>query len=549
MVAPSRSGPITKLNRDILWYIFCMNADLDDPIADRRSSCKALITAGRTSSVCRLWREIMLLDSACLWSKIIDLNLLARPGDEWRQEVLDRTGNAPLDIKGRDLVTVNEGNALRFFLSALLPAQWTRIRRFDLEVKDGATASVDETLWDSIQQSAPYLETFSLQFGPHLIPAVLESSNSVLFSDHAPLLHQFRLSCKHININFNAHWLSQIHTLALEGGFQILDLLKGLRRMPLLQDLTISAGMGQALDLDVDDGHAPHISPITLPKLQMLRLRVTISAAALFLGNTTAAPGCCLQLDVRFKNIHFPLSQEELGPFHGGLLRYMQGYFLSNADRQNEGLRMDLTDYRAHFRDSLPYGIEQPSIDSDYLEYLDAFVINIIGERRTQSLSSSLICLLLNVVSECHFPSSIKMLNLNVGNRKLYSGIDDLNRFLLALSSVEEMHTSVDVIKAMLDGHDQEENTTANIPLRSLRTKENTTANIPLRSLRTIRLEPLKSEEECRTTERFISWRREFSMPLAVENLRSITNFDYIRRGTNCTNGRPSVMRLRSRHL
>ncbi|KAF8961481.1 hypothetical protein BDZ97DRAFT_1759852 [Flammula alnicola] len=539
MASTSRSGPITKLNRDILWYIFCMNADLDDPIADRRSSCKGLITAVRTSSVCKLWREILLLDSASLWGRIIDLNLLAGQHDKWRQEVLKRTGSAPLHIKGRDLVTVNEGIALRFFLSALLPAQWTRIRRFDLEVKVRATVSVNDGLWSSVQQAAPYLESFSLQFGQELIPSVLESPNSVLFSNHAPLLRQFRLSCKRININLKAPWLSQIHTLTLEGEFQVPDFLEALRRMSLLEDLNINAGMGQALDLDVDDGRPLRIPLITLPKLRKLRLRVTLSAAAFFLGNTVATPGCCLQLDVRVKNPRFPLSRQDLAPFRQGLLRYVQGYFLSNAqkpNRENETVRLDLTDYRAHLRDSLPFGLEQPHfgpIDSDYLEYLDAFVINIIGERQTQSLPSSLICLLLNVVSECQFPSSIKSVNLNIGHHELYStGIVDLNRFLFALAPVEEIHTTVAVIKVMLDSRNPE---------------ENTTANIPLRSLRTIRLEALKCEGERRITERFISWRRELSLPLAVENLRSIARLDYKRRGTP-TIVRPSVMHFRSRH-
>ncbi|KAF8958281.1 hypothetical protein BDZ97DRAFT_1923874 [Flammula alnicola] len=518
MASSSISG-VAKLNRDILWYIFCMNAELADTGAGTGPSCKALTTTVWTSHVCSLWREI-LLDSASIWGRIIDLNLLAQPDDEWRNEVLKRTGSAPLYVTGRILVSVNEGNALRFFFSVLLPADWTRIRRFDVAITELAATSINEALWGGIQNAMPYLESFSLEISS-FIPAVLASPTSVLFSNHAPALREFQLSCRNININLNTPWFHQLRTLTLEGELNVYDLLKGFAKMPLLEDLTIQ-------DLGFDgaelDDYLPRIPFITLPQLRKLRLDVTLPVAAFFLGNTTAAPGCAtveLNVDVDSFLFDFTLPRDMLDTFRNGLMAYVQSYFLNgtkNTGAHHQGLRIELADNRFYLRHDLLGEAAQPHFESIYSEYQDAFVVDIGGDRRPESIGTSLVYhLLLDVISQCQFPSSIKTVNIDIGIPKMSSsGIVDLKRLLLSLSSIEEMHTTPTFLGVMLEVLD----------IHSLDSEENSTANIPLPSLHTIRLEPLKYED-LDTIERFLSWRLQLCPPVSVENVDEIAVLVY----------------------
>ncbi|KAF8954533.1 hypothetical protein BDZ97DRAFT_1864573 [Flammula alnicola] len=283
--------------------------------------------------------------------------------------------------------------------------------------------------------------------------------------------------------------------------------------MPLLEDLMIRIeAWDQTLRLNAENGRIPLI---TLPKLRKLRLGVTLPVAAFFLGNTTAAPGCSMQLDILFPFSftvrRFEFTPDELATLYAGLLRYTHGYFLgnmANTSSDNQGLSLQLTSRIFHLRDGLPLEARRPiskTIDPEYVEYLDAFVINIEPPTR---ISPSLFSLLFNVISQCRFPSSIKMIHLNIDITKVYNfNIVDFRHLLLSFASVEEMCTTAAFLQFMLNSRSPEESIGS------------TRVPAPLPSLHTVQLKPLKYVEEVHTIERFIAWRRNLSMPLTVLDL------------------------------
>ncbi|KDR70523.1 hypothetical protein GALMADRAFT_144794 [Galerina marginata CBS 339.88] len=76
---------------DILSLIFDINAEVP--------SIKDALTFTRIySQVCRAWRGAA-LDSTFIWGKLIDLDVLDKGADEWRSEVVKRSGDSPLWIK------------------------------------------------------------------------------------------------------------------------------------------------------------------------------------------------------------------------------------------------------------------------------------------------------------------------------------------------------------------------------------------------------------------------------------------------------------------
>jgi len=109
LIPESAKDPlISTLHEDLLWKIFLFNADLNDDISfdaalgrgqDPVFTTNGLTVTRHTSQVCRFWRSLI-LGSTSIWGRVIDLNVLKASSQIWRDEVLKRTGEAPLDIKG-----------------------------------------------------------------------------------------------------------------------------------------------------------------------------------------------------------------------------------------------------------------------------------------------------------------------------------------------------------------------------------------------------------------------------------------------------------------
>ena len=93
---PVVTSPIQRLNFDILWRIFDINADMFE---DHR----ALRTTLATSRVCHSWR-FLLLSSSSIWAHLIDLDHWIWRRVKGSHEMIRRTGTAFLWVKSRRLV-------------------------------------------------------------------------------------------------------------------------------------------------------------------------------------------------------------------------------------------------------------------------------------------------------------------------------------------------------------------------------------------------------------------------------------------------------------
>jgi len=104
------NSKIHDLPVELLMRIFELNTDMDkDPESSSHTRPSVAFMALLSSSlVCRLWRQILLVSPA-LWGQVLDLNSLLGIDRDWWDELLGRTGNAPLHVKadmtgGRDII-------------------------------------------------------------------------------------------------------------------------------------------------------------------------------------------------------------------------------------------------------------------------------------------------------------------------------------------------------------------------------------------------------------------------------------------------------------
>ncbi|KDR66056.1 hypothetical protein GALMADRAFT_273768, partial [Galerina marginata CBS 339.88] len=86
-------SPITMLHFDILREIFLFNAN----IFTKR---KCIETTRLSSQVCHSWRSLI-LKSPTIWGRLLELSELELSTDRWREEVLRRSGNSLLWVRGQ----------------------------------------------------------------------------------------------------------------------------------------------------------------------------------------------------------------------------------------------------------------------------------------------------------------------------------------------------------------------------------------------------------------------------------------------------------------
>ena len=188
------STSIYVLSQDILIYIFTLNADM---FAETR----ALQTTRISSQVCREWRDL-LLGASFLWARLIDLDRLYYNRDHvWRNELIIRSGDAPLWIKW-----VSNGYSIpkqygydvpieyiTRFTCRIIRENWHRIQKLVINgiiMKCRITHSM-------LCHPAPYLHQLTVSLGAEIVPTQelpQDGSTVPLFSNHAPFLRILNLS-------------------------------------------------------------------------------------------------------------------------------------------------------------------------------------------------------------------------------------------------------------------------------------------------------------------------------------------------------------------
>ncbi|KDR69075.1 hypothetical protein GALMADRAFT_145798 [Galerina marginata CBS 339.88] len=229
-------SPILKLPNDILWRVFWINADLEGDMPEDEEDddvIPALETLRHSSQVCERWRRLI-LSSSSLWGQVINITCLE--SDEWREEVLRRTGQSLLCVLGG-----NRHDGLSGYQEIavdLVYSYWDRIRWLELNFADSRCQ--DGRLWKTFERSSDVLEIFrvtlfSYEQANETYTPILSDPDFVIFSNHAPALRTFY--APNIRFNYDAPWLAHLHYLALSAAASAGDVLGMLTHMPQLECL------------------------------------------------------------------------------------------------------------------------------------------------------------------------------------------------------------------------------------------------------------------------------------------------------------------------
>ncbi|CAA7265652.1 unnamed protein product [Cyclocybe aegerita] len=167
----TKSEPMGKLSREILLDIFSLNANMEgDSLQEAERifdwKYRGLTTILSTSQVCRLWRDLV-LSSTSFWGRVIDLSYLCHAKPEGREEILRRTGSAPLWLKGEYVV---KDDTTANFLISLLTSEWERIVNIHCALDWGSRYKI----WDTLKRPSAVLRGFRLhpRSSPYLAPSL-----------------------------------------------------------------------------------------------------------------------------------------------------------------------------------------------------------------------------------------------------------------------------------------------------------------------------------------------------------------------------------------
>ncbi|KDR81092.1 hypothetical protein GALMADRAFT_136148 [Galerina marginata CBS 339.88] len=227
------SDPILNRDNDVLWYIFSINADMEQNTEDETP---ALLTLWYTSQVCWRWREIA-ITSPKMWARILNLNLLSQTGTNWKEVVIRRTGTALLYVRTFSKIYRPQWQLKEGFLGEFLNDHWYRIRSLDLNLYKRGFLSDEETWRRLFERQAPSLEILKMKFPSPRINT--PSFGITLTSNIAPVLHT--LSVEYTGLNFGTLRTSTLRYLVIGSPVPALILLGALRHMPLLEGLRVSS--------------------------------------------------------------------------------------------------------------------------------------------------------------------------------------------------------------------------------------------------------------------------------------------------------------------
>ena len=320
---------ISKLHEELIWRIFLLNADLNDEITfnagqslaaargqDPAFSTNGLTVTRLTSQVCRAWRSLI-LSSTAIWGRVIDLHILKHSSQMWSHEVLKRTGEAPLDIKGELL---GMSPTMTPFFSFLVQHHWARIRSLDISIF--GVQWIREDAWGFLKQPAPNMRVFSIYFHDGYTDKAnfFSETDMELFANGAASLRELRLT--HMTFNSTASWLPQLRHLDLASPFLLHQLFEVLKHTPVLEKLILRR---QIIDDPQSTGEP---SQIILPRLRSINITHQLTTCLAILESIVPASGCGLTILARDTNItEAPLSNTEITRLRLALSRFSKAYF------------------------------------------------------------------------------------------------------------------------------------------------------------------------------------------------------------------------------
>lgn len=260
--------PILKLPKDVFREILLWVTEPKD-LYDT-GQLESLRVA---SQVCASWRALILASSS-LWAKVIVFPELGRKTDAWRSEVLRRTGQSFLHVRGYNM---GEEEATQFLIF-LFENHWTRIRKLDIDIQlDCGPPTLVETISCAFQRPSPNLEYFQASIWGHseADPEELFFTKSRAFSDEAPSLRYFDAERVRLSSCPLPNWMSQLRSLRFTCPFTAGELLGALTSMPLLESLKLySSALYIKNQTNLVDGRATSlVKTSNLPRPGLPRLQ------------------------------------------------------------------------------------------------------------------------------------------------------------------------------------------------------------------------------------------------------------------------------------
>ncbi|KAF4617235.1 hypothetical protein D9613_006200 [Agrocybe pediades] len=333
------TSPITLLDDDMLWLILLKNTEVNND--------KRLTTARYGSQVCRRWRQLM-LGSPFIWGRLLDINSFPTKTSNWIQEVMSRSGEAPLWITGsRDIFARLERRSPDFpgFVLTFFKDNWARVEKLDIsdDLRTRSEGRDRKRYWRYLfSRPAPLLKEFSFRYSD--FDEDKWHAPSPWFHSLAPSVKRFCVrgfgntydihTIAPFSIGMPSSWLSRLRSLTLYQRMDLSGVLKVLQMVPLLEELELTTFSNSG-----NVNQSQHIL-VCLPRLSTLRLRGwdDISNVGRLLDSISPSDNCCLSMsappDPRTPDT--PTSDPgsfnpilELGEVKRGqsvLLRYTQNY-------------------------------------------------------------------------------------------------------------------------------------------------------------------------------------------------------------------------------
>ncbi|PPQ95119.1 hypothetical protein CVT25_011662 [Psilocybe cyanescens] len=447
---PNKHPAIFKLNEDLLFTIFYENASLNNHVGTMNTdwtysensandgfTSRVVNTLRFTSQVCQVWRRLV-INSPSLWGKAVDLDLLAVGKPEWGKEVVRRTGNALLDVRGTIRYgTIRGARNTGPLLELILQQHWARVRTFYINIY--GVDNIDPNAWQAIYQPAKYLELFHLSTEYRAGSTI---TDGLLFAGDAPVLQNFRAS--HDLFSPDCSWLRQLRYLTfdmaeLEGQFwfSLLQFLVILPELSLLEGLSMDGGDMSLWPSELQPG-SDALTDFTLPRLRFISFHGGVNACTALLRYLTPGVGSSLKLSLTSQET------DNINELLEPLQRYSNNFFKNhNATSLYVSYADDGVDIR-HSRDSFIF----PPWNATYYRGFEDFEI---GIETTSSTSVDVMYTVLRSMlsSSLH---SIKYLHLT---DRSWEGcpLDPAHPyfidFLFKFSGVETLYTNQDTLSAL----------------------------------------------------------------------------------------------------
>ncbi|KDR71302.1 hypothetical protein GALMADRAFT_143996 [Galerina marginata CBS 339.88] len=432
--SPHSTSPISELDEDALLRIFVINAS----VITTSGELHPLDLTRHTSQVCRQWRQLI-LGSPSIWGRLINLNQLSNKTNNWRNEVLYRTGQSLLVVSGYILSGQND---IQLFFHHLLSNHWSRIRELDVSLStDPLDSSLLDIFWN---HPAPNLERFSLKYHPsvgYTPPQVAEHLPLSLFAGKAPLLRSFH--SRLLEFDHRASWIPQLRSVTLSHPLTVTDFSALLSRTPHLEDLTIECGTPEVVPPPPPPMYGQD-NKIILPQLHSIQIEHSLKNTVSILKQIVPALRCDLALTT-FDFSQGDVSMDDFASLLPIVSRFAESCFASTVvmELTIEIQSRIFTAFPWIFRDARTPSrrrVTKPfSMQGEAKRSHPQFFIHIICHPRLPTGSPTL---LLPMFSGCRL-DTVTIFDLILGTTcDLQPQDPDVCELILALKSVKELTTS-----------------------------------------------------------------------------------------------------------